>query len=214
MAIRLTESDLRKMNRRNKASMIIKEDCNRLIRKNKSITYNQLFDTISETSNKLHLKGVRPKYINEGIMDTLGSFFSSTPGGFIETLKEKVFGWILPKIGIEGELLEFMKIALANIPIKEYTLFLSPLKNCEKIADLMTDGIVEYVESKLLKKIDFGGGVFSDTVRNALSDTIDKEFIQSLQDKLNPVICGKIRSAFGSNAEEEVGEVVVGTSMG
>ena len=78
----------------------------------------------------------------------------------------------------------------------------------------MTDGIVEYVESKLLKKIDFGGGVFSDTVRNALSDTIDKEFIQSLQDKLNPVICGKIRSAFGSNAEEEVGEEVLGTSMG
>ena len=212
MAIRLTESDLRKINRKNKASMVIKEDCNRLIRKNKSITYNQLFDTISETSNKLHLKGVRPRHINEGIMDTLGSFFSSAPGGFLQTLKEKVFGWILPKIGIEGEMLEFMKISLANIDIKDYAVFLSPLKNCEKISDLMTDGIVEYVQAKLLKKLDFGGGLFSDTVRNALSETIDKEFIQSLQDKLNPVICSKIRSAFGSNSEEEVGEEILGAA--
>jgi len=209
MSVRLTETNLRKMNRRNKASMIIKEDCNRLIRKNKSITYNQLFDTISETSNKLHLKGVRSNYINEGIMDTLGSFFSSTPGGFIDTLKEKVFGWILPKIGIEGEMLEFMKIGLANIDFKDYGLFLSPLKNCEKIADLMTDGIVEYVESVLLKKLDFGGGVFSDTVRNALADTIDKEFIQSLQDRMNPVICKKIRAAFGSDDENSVGEEIL-----
>ena len=211
MAIRLTETDLRKINRRNKASMVIKEDCNRLIRKNKSITYNQLFDTISETSNKLHLKGVRPKYINEGIMDTLGSFFSSAPGGFLQTLKEKVFGWILPKIGIEGEMLEFMKIGLANIRPKDYGLFLSPLKNCEKIADLMTDSIVEYVESVLLRKLDFGGGIFSDTVRNALSHTIDKEFIQSLQDRMNPVLCKKIRAAFGSDDENSVGEEILGS---
>jgi hypothetical protein len=145
-------------------------------------------------------------------MDTLGSFFSSTPGGFIDTLKEKVFNWILPKIGIKGEMLEFMKIALANIEIKDYSLFLSPLKNCEKIADLMTDGIVEYVQAKLLKKLDIGGGTIGDTVRNALADTIDKEFVQSLQDKMNPVICGKIRSAFGSDSEEEVGEEILDAS--
>ena len=43
MAIRLTESDLRKMNRRNKASMIIKEDCNKLIEKIKLLlTINYL----------------------------------------------------------------------------------------------------------------------------------------------------------------------------
>ena len=213
MAIRLTESDLRKMNRRNKASMIIKEDCNKLIRKNKTITYDQLFNTISETSNKLHLKGVKSKYINEGIMDTLGSFFSSTPGGFIETLKEKVFSWILPTIGIKGEMLEFMKIALANVDVKDYVLFLSPLKNCELIADKLTDGISEYVQSRLLKKMDIGGGTIGDTVRNALATTLDKAFIQELQDKMNPIICNKIRSAFGSDAEEKVGGEVLGDAM-
>ena len=213
MAIRLTESDLRKMNRRNKASMIIKEDCNKLIRKNKTITYDQLFNTISETSNKLHSKGVNPKYINEGIKDTLGSFFSSAPGGFIETLKEKVFSWILPTIGIKGEMLEFMKIALANADVKDYLLFFSPLKNCELISDKLTDGISEYVQSRLLKKMNIGGGTIGDTVRNALATTIDKEFIQELQDKLNPIICNKIRSAFGSDAEKEVGEEILGAAM-
>lgn len=213
MSIRLTETDLRKVNRRNKASMIIKEDCNRLIREKKTITYNQLFDTISETSNRLHLKGVKSKYINEGIMDALGTFFSSTPGGFIDTLKEKVFGWILPKLGVKGALLDYLKIALADIPIKDYYLFLSPLKNCERIADLLTDGISEYIQSLILKKFNIGGGIISDTIRNSLADTLDKEFVQSLQDKMNPILCQKIRSAFGSNDEENVGEEILGDAL-
>ena len=213
MVIRLTESNLRNMNRRNKASMIIKEDCNKVIRKNKSITYDQLFDTISETSHKLHSKGVNPKQINEGIFDTLGDFFSATPGGFIQTLKEKVFNWILPQIGIKGEMLEFMKIALGNLSVKDYVLFISPLKNCELIADKLTDGMVEYAVDKVGKKTFLGDGVFSDTLRNALSDTIDKGLTQELQDKFGKIICDKIRSAFGSDAEEEVGEEVLGSAV-
>ncbi len=213
MTIRLTESDLKKMNYRNKASMIIKEDCNKLIRKNKTITYNQLFNTICETSDKLHSKGVNPKYINEGIMDTLGSFFSATPGGFIQTLKEKIFNFILPAMNIEGEMLEFLKIALANVPVSEYILFLSPLENCEKIANSLGDGISEYIQSKLLKKVDIGGGTIGDTVRNALADTLDKQFVQTLQDQLNPVLCNKIRSAFGSDAKEEIGKEILGAAM-
>jgi len=213
MAIRLTESNLRKMNRRNKASMIIKEDCNKVIRKNKSITYNQLFDTICETSDKLHSKGVNPKQINEGIFDALGDFFSAAPGGFIQTLKEKVFTWILPKIGIKGEMLEFMKIALGNLSVKDYVLFISPLKNCELIADKLTDGMVEYAVDKVGKKTFLGDGVFSDTLRNALSDTIDKGLTQELQDKFGKIICDKIRTSFGSDAEEEVGEEVLGSAV-
>jgi len=110
-------------------------------------------------------------------------------------------------------MLEFMKIALANVDVKDYVLFLSPLKNCELIADKLTDGISEYVQSRLLKKMDIGGGTIGDTVRNALATTLDKAFIQELQDKMNPIICNKIRSAFGSDAEEEVGEELLGAAM-
>ena len=213
MVIRLTESDLNKMNRRNKASMIIKENCNKVIRENKSVSYEQIFETITRTSNDLHLKGVNSKRINEGIFDALGDLFSATPGGFVDTLKEKVFSWILPKIGVEGEMLEFLKIALGNLELKDYTLFLSPIDNCERISDKLTDGIREYLLASIMKKVDIGGGIFSDTLRNSLDTVLDKEFTQDLQDRFAPIVCNKIRSAFGSDAKEEIGKEILGAAM-
>ena len=213
MAIRLTESDLNKMNRRNKASMIIKENCNKVIRENKSVSYEQIFETITRTSNDLHLRGVNSKRINEGIFDALGDLFSATPGGFVDTLKEKVFNWILPKIGVEGEMLEFLKIALGNLELKDYALFLSPIDNCERISDKLTDGIREYLLASIMKKVDIGGGIFSDTLRNSLDTVLDKEFTQDLQDRFGPIVCNKIRSAFGSDAKEEIGKEILGAAM-
>jgi hypothetical protein len=213
MAIRLTESDLNKMNRRNKASMIIKENCNKVIRENKSVSYEQIFESITITSNDLHLRGVNSNKINEGIFDSLGDLFSATPGGFVDTLKEKIFNWILPKIGVEGEMLTFLKIALANLELKDYALFLSPIDNCEKISDKLSDGIGEYVLATILDKINIGGGIFSDTLRNSLQTVLDDAFTQDLQDKFGPIVCNKIRSAFGSDAKEEIGKEILGAAM-
>jgi hypothetical protein len=214
MAIRLTESDLNKMNRRNKASMIIKENCNKVIRENKSVSYEQIFESITITSNDLHLRGVNSNKINEGMFDALADFFSTTPAAFGDTIKEKVFSWLLPKIGVEGEMLEFLKISLGNLELKDYALFLSPIDNCEKISDKITDGIAEYTLALIGKKFaNFGGGIFSDTIRNSLADVLDKSFTQDLQDKFGPIVCNKIRSAFGSDAKEEIGKEILGAAM-
>ncbi len=210
MTIKLTETDLRKMNRSNKASMIIKENCNKVIRENKTISYNQLFNTICETSNALHRKGVKSNQINEGIMDALGSIFGNSPGGFMQSFKERIISFILPKIGIDGELLSFLKVALGNLEFSDLKLFLSPLDNCEKIADVLTDSIIEYLGEYLLRKMDVGGGWISDTFRNAAFEALNNDgFVQDLQDKFAPMFCEKIRSAFGSNAEEVVGQDIV-----
>ena len=214
MAIRLTESNLQKMNRRNKASMIIKESCNKLIRENKTITYEQLFDTICDTSNKLHSKGVKSKYINEGVFDTIGDFFSSSPKGFMDSLKEKIFRWILPKIGIEGELLEYLTVAMGDLTLNDYKLFLSPLDNCERIADRLSDGLVEYAGTRLADKLDLdSSGIIGGTIRNAIADLVlEKGFVQDLQNKLTPVICKQIRSKLGGDAEKAVSDEILSDS--
>tara|TARA_R100000908_G_C3707179_1_gene115252 strand:- start:54 stop:752 length:699 start_codon:yes stop_codon:yes gene_type:complete len=206
MSIRLTESNLEKMNYNNKASMYIKKKCNNLIRENKTISYNQLFESISISSNELHLKGVNAKQIDEGIFDMFGDLFSKTPGGFIDTLKEKIFRWFLPKIGVEGEFLNFLVVALGDIELTEYRYFLSPLKNCEKIADLISDGSIEYLGELLMRKVQGGeSGTIANTLRNAAFEAInEKGFVQSIQDKFAPVLCNSIRKAFGDDANKDV----------
>lgn len=196
--IRLTESNLSVKKYRTKESKIIKENFNKVIRKNKTITYNQLFESISRSANQLYLNGHSSKHINEGIFDTIGDLFGKAPGGFMQTLKEKAFRWLLPKLGFSGGFLDFMVITLSNMPISDYKIFLSPLDNCEKIADHLTDGVMEWLATVGLKKMDIGGGFLSDTIRNTVGEMLtDEGFVQQMQDKFSPIICNKIRSAFG-----------------
>jgi hypothetical protein len=197
-SIILKESYFNKKRFKSKESKIIKESCDKFILKNKRVSYNQLFDIISEKSNQLYLNGSSRLKINEGIRYTLEEgIFGDFGTGIWQTIKEKAIRWLLGKLGVSGNLLDYLVISLGNMPVSDYKLFLSPAQNCEKIADHLTDGLLEWLADEGMEKFNLGDGWFADTVRNTIGEMfLDEGFIQDIQNKLIPVICDKIRSAF------------------
>jgi hypothetical protein len=199
--VKITESQYKKLinNKTPKRnSKFIKESFVSIKKGQKKIKTNDLFEGVTSVSNKLFLEGYSPRQINEGMFDFIGDLVGSAPTSVIQTLKEKAFRWLLEKLGMKGKMLDFLVISLGNMNISDYKLFLSPLQNCEKIADHLVDGFLEWLAAEGLKKFDIGGGAFTDTLRNAFAEAInDKGFVQTIQDKMNPVICGKIRQVFG-----------------
>lgn len=193
--IRLTESHLPKYQYITEESRILTETCNEFIRTAGKISINEVFDNISYVSNHLYKNGYSSRNIDRAINQYLSEGLFD---GFTQTLKEKLINWLLGFLPIPEGVKSFLKISLANVPLKDYGMFLSPLKNCEKIADVVIDSILEWLATEGLQKWDIGGGTISDTLRNSIADFLtDEGFVQNLQNKLNPVICDKIRSAFG-----------------
>jgi hypothetical protein len=194
----ITESQIRNNRFKNKETKIIKESCDKFILENKRISYNQLFNIISLKSNQLYLKGSAPSKINEGIRYTIEEGFFDTAGsGIWQTIKEKVIRWLLEKIGITGKISEYLTISLGNVPLSDYKLFLSPIQNCEKIADHLTDGLVEWLADEGMESFNLGDGWLSDTIRNSIGELfLDEGFIQDLQNRLIPTICNKIKQSF------------------
>lgn len=194
----LSESVLKNEKFKTKEVKLIKESCNNLILRNGRVTYNQLFDVISDKTNTLYLRGSSNMKINEGIKYTLEEgFFGDAGTGIWQTIKEKIINWFLDKIGVSGGFKNFLMISLANLSVSDYKLFLSPLQNCEKIADHLTDGLLEWLLDEGIQNMDLGDGWLANTLRNTVGEMfLDKGFIQDLQDKLIPTICEKIRSSF------------------
>lgn len=194
----LNESKLKNNKFKNKETKIIKESCDKLFFEKKRVSYNELFDVISSKSNHLYLNGSTSPKINEGIRYTIEEgFFDSAGSGFWQTIKEKAIRWLLEKIGITGKLSEYLAISLGNMPLSDYKLFLSPVQNCEKIADHLTDGIIEWLADEGMENFNLGDGWFSDTIRNVIGEMfLDRGFIQEIQNKLIPIFCNKIKQSF------------------
>jgi hypothetical protein len=198
--VKITESQYKKLLTKKspkKNAKFIKESFTGIKKEGKKIKSNELFEGVSSVSNKLFLSGYSPEQINEGIFDFIGDLVGSAPTSVIQTLKEKAFRWLLSKLGLTGKILDFLVISLGNMDISDYKLFLSPLQNCEKIADYLVDGFLEWLAAEGMKKFDLGSGMFADTIRNAFAEAVnDKGFVQTVQDKMNPIICQKIRQVF------------------
>lgn len=200
--IYLNESHLNNKRFRTREAKIIKESCDNLILENRRVSYNQLFDVISRKSTQLYLRGSSPRKINEAIEYTIEEgFFGDAGSGIWQTIKEKAIRWLLGKIGVSGNLLDYLVISLGNMPLSDYKLFLSPAQNCEKIADHLTDGLVEWLADEGMQKINLGDGWMANTLRNVLGEMfLDEGFIQDIQNRLIPPICEKIRSAVGGGS--------------
>lgn len=84
-------------------------------------------------------------------------------GGW-ETLKEKIFGVILRKLGLGAEMNKFLSITFANLSFSE---FISMFKSCANIANVIMDGLVEYYSRGWLAK-KLGSGIFSDILINGI----------------------------------------------
>lgn len=149
----------------------------------------------------------RKKLINEGYdvsLDEgiLSSLFSGGLGGLKSTFKEWIVKKILGGLGIQDEGLK-AKIAMgfANLNwTQDWTKFLSPIKNCSYFADVVADSIMEYYASKLTSKV-FGTGVFGDTLRNAISDSLtDEKHVQAIQDAISGVLCSVLQKIFGGGS--------------
>jgi hypothetical protein len=196
-SIILNESHFYNNRFKTKESRIIKESCDEFILENGRITHKQLFDVISVASTQLYLKGYSNSRINEGIRQTIEEgFFSDGASGLWQTIKEKAVKWLLGKLGIGGNLKDYLAVSLANIPLSDYKLFLSPVQNCEKIADHLADGLIEWLAEEGMQKLDVGQGWVGQIIRNTIGEMfLDEGFIQDLQDKFIPVICGKLNQA-------------------
>lgn len=199
--IKIYKKDLIFEDFNNFESKIIKENFEKFIEKNKKINYHQLFDNISMNANDLYLAGFPKENIIEGVEILIEqNIFNNVGSGFWQTLKERIIKWILLKLGIKGRLLQFLMVSLANIPNTEYKIFLSPLSNCEKITNYLSQGIIEWIAVEALQKMNFGGGVISDTIRNQISSyLLDDDFLKEFDEKMVPVICSKIRESLSSN---------------
>lgn len=182
--------------------LMLKESINQKLLNNK-ISLDELFETISKSSNELYMSGFEPKNIQKGISLIFEqNIFSNATSGIWQTIKERLISWFLKKLGVKGKVLNFFKVSLANIPTSDYKIFLSPIQNCDKIVNYLTDGLAEFLAAESLSKINFGGGYVSDSLRNAVIDSLTEEgFLQDLQDRISPTICGYITHGFSGKDE-------------
>ncbi len=194
---------------------------NSVVKANKQIVAEQkLFTSFKTKWNKSKTKSdrfkcldelflVRKKLINEGKSvksideNWLTDLFSGGLGGFKSTFKEwisrKVIGGVMSLFGTNDPYLkQALAIGLSNINwSQDWSKFLSPVKNCKFLSDLIVDSIAEYYVDKKAKQM-FGGGVLMDTMRNAIVDSFtDQATVQKLQDIVEKPFCNFIQKMFG-----------------
>lgn len=194
---------------------------NSVMKANKQIIAEQkLFTSFKNKWNKCKTKSdrfkcldelflIRKKLINEGKSvksideNWLTDLFSGGLGGFKSTFKEwisrKIVGSVLSLFKINDPYFkQALVIGLANVNWSEdWSKFLSPVKNCRFLSDLIIDSIAEYYIDKKAKQM-FGGGVLMDSMRNAVVDSFrNKETIQKIQDIVEKPFCDFIQKMFG-----------------
>ena len=153
----------------------------------------------------------RKKLIREGYdtsMDEgiLSSLLSGGLGGFKSTFKEWIVGKLLNALGVnDPDLKNALTISIANLSwSKDFGKMMSPLKNCEYFAQKIAHGVIEYyVRNKFTEW--FGGGVFADTVRNAMVDGLSEEsHVAYVGDSITKPICDALRKVFGGKSIMDV----------
>lgn len=155
----------------------------------------------------------RKKLISEGkdvtLMDEswLSDLFTGGLGGFKSTFKE----WISRKIigmishlwpgGINTEIKQALAIGLSNANwSQDWNKFLSPVKNCKFLSDLVVDSLIEYYLDKKVRQTFTGGGVFVDSIRNAVVDGLrNQETVQKIENFIEVPFCNFITKVFGGN---------------
>jgi hypothetical protein len=165
-------------------------------------------DELFITRKKLISEGKNIQLIDEGWLSDL---FSNGMGGFKSTFKEwisrKVISAVMSMLGVnDPRLKQALAIGLANVNwSQDWPKFLTPVKNCKYLSDLVVDSIAEYYVDLKAREMFVGGGVFVDSMRNALVDSFkNKETIQKIQDIVEIPFCKFMTKIFGGDTVKNV----------
>lgn len=178
----------------------------------------QFFNEFFIRRKKLVLEGYDTS-MDEGILSDL---FSSGLGGFKSTFKEwlssKIVNGIASMFGssVDKDLLNAISIGLANLDwSKDWTKLVSPVKNCNYIADVLIDSVLEYYIDKKVDNM-FGDSILGDSLRNAVMDALnDEQHVQSIQNALSGMFCKVLTNLFGGQGSiiDKVSSVLGGSKQ-
>lgn len=177
--------------------------------KTKELTVEERFNNyfegkdLSENIDDLGMFILKEAYhnntLNEGLFDFLGGLFGNLGGNVEQQLKEWVIGkamdWFvkpfLGKIGGEDSgmyenIKKYVQITFAEMPFTE---IVSTITDCDKMIQLMTYGLFEYLLDAMMSKVGLDG-VMVDTIRQEL----DRAFIEdsSLANRIAGIVSGAV----------------------
>jgi len=116
--------------------------------------------------------------LNQGIFGTLW-----------ETVREKLYRWLLSKFGVEGELQEALAATLGDVPFFD----IPKLMNCNFLAPIITKGLIEYAIRKAGRSFTGMSGTFEQLFGNSLDNLLaNTEFYQEVLQNVTNTICGPL----------------------
>jgi hypothetical protein len=147
----------------------------------------------------INKQGLNKTLINEeggfNVFGWLQGFLGKTPGGFIDTVVERIADWIMDQLNVPDNMLRrAIRVYLANnwrTPTKILKLF----SDCEHAVQGVTDALVEaYIDKFVDAK--FGDNMFYDSIRNAIvSQFRDGKFDEVINGVLINVLCPLLKGS-------------------
>lgn len=131
---------------------------------------------------------------NESLINEQAAFTMSQNQGVMgtiwETIREKMYRWILGFMGIkDGELKEILATSLGNVPFTQ----LPKLMNCEFLTPILTKGVLEYGIRRIGRSVTGMGGTVEQIFGNSLTNLGDNtEFYQQLEKQVRDYLCGAL----------------------
>ena len=125
----------------------------------------------------------------------LQGFLGKTPGGFIDTVVERIADWIMDQLNVPDNMLRrAIRVYLANnwrTPTKILKLF----SDCENAVQGVTDALVEaYIDKFVDAK--FGDNMLYDTIRNAIVKQFKEgSFDEIINGVLIQVLCPLLKGS-------------------
>ena len=172
----------------------------RFSRKNQGKTPDTIFENYVQEIHRLNRNGISTDDLSnylvkhENILSEQAAFTMSQNQGVMgtlwETIREKLYTWILGFMGIkDGELKEILATSLGNVPFTQ----LPKLMNCEYLTPILTKGILEYGVRRINRQLTGMGGTVEQIFGNSLTNLGDNmEFYKELEKQVRDYLCGAL----------------------
>jgi hypothetical protein len=141
--------------------------------------------------------------LKEDLGDVIKGLFGSALPGVWKTISEKLVNSLLSALGVEDSFLKQVAVQyFSNHPIDAIKSF----GDCRMMTELLVKAIIEAAVASKQQQIG-KGGVFYDTLRNAIFDYLDSnETVNKLSDAFEDLVC-KMLGTFTNKAKSLMGSL-------
>ena len=172
----------------------------RFSRRNQGKSPDTIFENYVQEIHRLNRNGISTDDLSnylvkhENILSEQAAFTMSQNQGVMgtlwETIREKLYRWILGFMGIkDGELKEILATSLGNVPFTQ----LPKLMNCEYLTPILTKGVLEYGVRRVNRQLTGMGGTVEQIFGNSLTNLGDNmEFYKELEKQVRDYLCGAL----------------------